>query len=173
MKSLHSLSDHVSGLTAQAIQAFAHGTGLDPSRLREWNAPSVPTEGFIGDPAALPAGRSYPDAGLPPLMHDGQSPLRLKVENVLVWDDCATPGIDDLERILFEDEFRSDPDRMSEASQEEREGQFSDVLNPVIDDEKTVGYEENDQEKRDASPSEIALRAKCLVHMPSIAGGGK
>ena len=173
MKSLHSLSNHVSGLSAQTIQAGAHAFGTTLTRVRERNIASVPSKSFLGDPLSLSACRRNPDSRLTSLMNDHKRPLCIEFENLAVRNEFSSQGINYFDVFGAQDKFRLYPEQISQSSKNKRAQKFKKSLSLAFNNHEAIGYKESKQKQRSSRPNEITFGAKDFIHRPSIAGESK
>lgn len=106
-------------------------------------------------------------------MNNRQSPLRLKVSHFAIWNSGSSERIDHFDRIISQNEFRSDPEDMNACSEYQREEKLEASLHWIAYHQDAIRYEEKNENEGDTSPYEVAPWAKGVVHMPSIAGERK
>ena len=173
MKSFNSLSNEVSSLSAETIQARAHSFSSGVSRFGKWNSSAIPTISRIGYPSTLSASRSNPYAGLSILVNNSERPLGLKIEHIAVRNQNLVKGIHHLNNIISKDELGSNPNYVSNPTQRKRNCQLENVLHGIGNDHEAISGEEKNKYERGTRPYKIASGSKGFRHMPSIAGDRK
>lgn len=170
MKTLNSLSNHVRGLSAKTVQASAHGFGLGITGFGQRNVASQHAKSLFSNPLAFSASRSNPNSGFAPGVNNPESPLRLKIEHILVGDGLSAKRINNFYGVVTENKFGLNPDRTGNCDQHSTNQQFERDFKSAVIDSKTVNSKKTDQQNRKASPYEVTSGAKSFIHTPIIAG---
>ena len=165
MKTLNSLSNHVSGLSAKTVKASTHGFGLGMTGFGERDVTSQHAKSLFSNPLSFSARRSNPNSGFTSSVNNSESPLRLKFEHILVGDGLSSKRVNNLYSVISENKFGFKPDRAGDCDQHSTNQQLEgDFKSAVIDSKKT------DQQNRKASPYEVTSGTKSFIHTPIIAG---
>lgn len=170
MKSLYSLSDHVSSLSAKAVETFAHSFRGNTVGLGKRHVAAVKTKLSISNPLSFATRGSDPDSSLSLGVNDLQSPLCLELDDIAIGNRFTSPWINNMHNIILKNQFGSNPYQISTAAQNNAHQQLNSSLSRILKDKETVGSKEKKQNKRSASPYEITFGAKGLRHLPIIAG---
>ena len=173
MNSLDTLSNQVSGLSANAVQTFAHRFHTAISGFREGKTAAVPTKFFISDPTLLSAGGRNPYSSLSPRMNNGKNPLRIKTNHIAVANRLGIKGVDNFDRIFSQNQFRSNPNEVCNSPENKGEHHLKEGLNGASTNPETINGKEGNQYKRGTGISKITTRPKGFIHLPSIAGERK
>ena len=170
MKSLNSLSNHVSSLPAKAVETFAHGSRFSATGFGQGHVGSVKTKLRVSYPSTLATGGSNPDSSLTTSVNDLKSPLRFEFNNIAVRNRFTSPRIDNEYFVIAKNKFGFDPDQIGETAQHNAHQQFNTPLTWIFKNKEAVGRKENQQQKRSTGPDEITFGAKGFRHVPIIAG---
>jgi len=170
MKSLNSLSDHVSSLSTKAVKTFAHGSRVNAVGFGERHAASVKTKLGIGYPSSLATSGSNPNSSLTSRVNYLKSPLRFEFNNIAVGNRFTSPRINHKYFVITKNQFGFNPYQIGETAQHNTAQQFNNPLSWILEDKETVGGKENQQKKRSAGPDEVTFGAKGFRHVPIIAG---
>lgn len=173
MSSLHSFSDHVSGLAAKTVKASTHGLQLNSARLRERDITTKPAKFLISDPALLSTRRSNPYFGISPTMRDCQRPLCVELNYFVVRNNYAAQRIYNLKVGNSQDHFGFYPDQVHSNCQNQTDRKFKDTVFGAGCNQHTVHSKEKYQYKGDARPEKVAAGAKGFIHITIIAGETK
>ncbi len=170
MKTLNSLSNHVSGLSAKTVHTSAHSFGLGMTGFGKWDVTSQHAKFLFSNPSSLSTSRGNPNSGFTSSVNNSESPLSLKFEHILVGDRFSSKRINNLKSVISENKFGFDPDRTGNCDQDSANQQFQGDFKSAVIDSKTVNSKKTDQQNRKASPRKIASGAKSFIHTPIIAG---
>ena len=170
MRSLHSLSDHVGGLSAQTVETGAHGFFSPVLGFGRGKTTGVPTKLFLGYPSLLTTSWSNPHSGCSTTMNDRKTPLSFQFQDIAIGNQFSSERVNNLNYIFSQDKFRSDPEKVSRCAQNNAHANFEGRLNKIGNHDNTVDAKEGDQDKGNTGPRKIASRSKSFIHISSIAG---
>ncbi len=170
MKSLNSLSNHVSSLPAKAVETFAHGSRFSAIGFGKGHVSSVKAKLRVGYPSSLAACGSNPDSSLASSVNDFQSPLRFEFNNIAVSNRFTSPRVNNKYFVITKNQFGFNPDQIGDTAQHNAHQQFNNPLTWIFENKETVGGEKNQQQKRCTSPDVITFGAEGFRHVPIIAG---
>ena len=170
MKSLNSLSNHVSSLPAKAVETFAHGSRFSAIGFGKGHVSSVKTKLRVGYPSSLAACGSHPDSSLASSVNDFQSPLRFEFNNIAVSNRFTSPRVNNKYFVIAKNQFGFNPDQIGDTTQHNAHQQFNNPLTWIFKNKEAVDSEKNQQQKRSTRPDEITFGAKGFRHVPIIAG---
>ena len=170
MKSLNSLSYHVSGLSAKTVEASAHAPSVVVSGFREWDIASQHAESLFSYPLSLSASRGNPYSGFTSSVNNCESPLGFEFDNIGIGNQLGSERVYNLYNVIPENKFRFYPNCKGNSNQYNTNQEFEDDLKCAGIDRKTVSSKKRDQYDRNSSPYKITSGAKSFIHMPIIAG---
>ena len=170
MKTLNSLSNHVSGLSAETVHTSAHGFGLCVTGFGKRDIATQHAKSLFSNPLSFSASRGNPNSGRSTSVNNSESPLRLKFEHILVGDGLSSKWVNNLYSVISENKFGFNPDRAGNCDQHSTNQQFEGDFKSAVIDSKTVNGKKTDQQNRKASPYEITSGAESFIHIPIIAG---
>ena len=170
MSSLYPLSNQVSRLSASAGKTLAHRFRSAISEFGHGYSASIPTKFLVGNPSALAAGRCYPNLSLATGMNNGESPLRLKLKNVSIWNQLGPNWVNHFNRLGMQYKFWSNPNKVNNHREPHAQNQFKKVLQAVAYNNEAINDEQRNEKERNTSPNVIASRPESFIHIPSIAG---
>ena len=173
MHPFNSLFNHVSSLTANAVQTLTHGFHTEFSGFRDRKTTSVPAKFFLGNPSLLTAGGGYPNLGFTFSVNDRKNPLSFKTDDFAVRDQFGAQRVNHFDMFATQNKFRSNPDQVRERSQENADANVSNYLRGISAYPDAIRSKKSDQTKSAEGPSKISSGSKSFVHLPSIAGERK
>ncbi|MFM6977577.1 MAG: hypothetical protein ACKOWR_02520 [Micrococcales bacterium] len=131
---------------------------------------SLELDGRLGQTLPASIGRGNPDFYLAGFSFNGQDPVNIHADDVLVVDGNFPERIVDNQFGITQNDFGSYPNQVNQAAQNDNQ---SKVQKKVVN----TGWVENalhqiDGQKKisQTSPSDIGFRAKSLMHSPIITG---
>ena len=170
MNTLNSLSNHVSGLSARTVHASAHGLGLEMTGFGKRDIASQHAKPLFSNPSSLSTSWGNPNSGFTSSVNNGESPLSLKFEHILVGDRFSSKRINNFKSVIPENKFGFDPDCTGNCDQHSTYQQFQGDLKSVAVNSKTVNAKKTYEQNRNASPRKITSGTKSFMHTPIIAG---
>ena len=170
MKTLNSLSNHVSGLSAKAVHTSTHGFGLGMTGFGKRDIASQHAKSLFSNPLSLSTSWGNPNGGFTSSVNNSESPLRLKFEHILISDGGSSKWVYNLKSMIAENKFGFDPDGTGNCDQHSTNQKFEGDLKSVAVDSKTIHGKKTYQQNRNASPSKITSGTKSFIHTPIIAG---
>lgn len=173
MSSLNPLANHVSGLSAHAVEALAHRLHAAFSLRRVWKIASKPSKFFISNPSAFSGRGRYPDFSYAATMNDGENPLRLQLNDIRVWNQFSPNRVNHFNRLITQNKFWSNPNQVSNCAETNTNSHFKSSLHSAINHKDAVYSEENKKKERGTGPNVVTSRPKGFIHIPSIAGDRK
>ena len=173
MRSLNSFTNHVGGLTADAVEARTHRFRSRISGITKWNTSTKPTEFLFRNPALLSARRGYPHSARAASMNDCKAPFGFQLQNIAVGNQLGPKRIYNFNRVNSQNKFGFYPKDIYKSAENGAQQQVPHDLNTVGNNPQAVRGEECNQYVRSPRPSEVASRSKGFIHHPSIAGERK
>lgn len=170
MKTLNSLSNHVSGLPTKAVQTSTHTFRSVVSGLRKRDTTSIHSKSLLGYPLSLSTSGSNPDSSFAPRVNDTQSPLCLEFKHVLVSNKVGTKRVYNFQRLFSKNEFGPNPNRKADSGQNQTNHHFDSNLKSIRVYDITVQSKKSDEQDRNAGPYKIAFGTKGFIHSAIIAG---
>ena len=173
MQSLNSFANHVGGLTTQTVEARTHRFHSRTFGIAQWNVTAKPSKLLICDPALLSASGGYPHSALTASVNDRKTPLRFKIQNVGVRNRFGSQRINNLNHVIAQHKFWSQPEDVNHSNQSRAQRQFENGLAGALRYPETICAKESDQDNGSSRPSKVTARPKGFIHHPSIAGERK
>ena len=173
MQTLNSFANHVGGLTTQTVEARTHRFHSRTFGIAQWNVTAKPSKLLICDPALLSASGGYPHSALTASVNDRKTPLRFKIQNVGVRNRFGSQRINNLNHVIAQHKFWSQPEDVNHSNQSRAQRQFENGLAGALRYPETICAKESDQDNGSARPSKVTARSKGFIHHPSIAGERK
>ena len=173
MRSLNSFTNHVGGLTADAVEARTHRFRSRISGITKWNTSTKPTEFLFRNPALLSSRRSYPHSARAASMNDCKAPFGFQLQNIAVGNQLSSKWIYNFNRVNSQNKFGFNPKDVDKKTEDGAQHEVAQNLCIVVDNPQAVRGEECNQYVRSPRPSEVASRSKGFIHHPSIAGERK
>ena len=170
MKTLNSLSNHVSGLSAKTVHASAHGLGLVMTGFGKRDIASQHAKPLFSNPSSLSTSWGNPNSGFTSSVNNGESPLSLKFEHILVGDRFSSKRINNLKSVIPENKFGFDPDCKGNSNQYSTNQEFEADSKRAGIDSETVSSKKSYQCNGNSSPYKITSGTKSFIHTPIIAG---
>ena len=173
MQSLYSFTNHVGGLSTQAVKALTHGFH-SPAFRSTCNVVSPgPAKFLFSYPSLLSARRGYPHSGSAACVNNRQAPLSFQIKHIAVGDQLGSKRIYNFNQISSQYEFWFNPKKVNKDAKYCADKQVADDLKIVFNNPETVNGKERDQYVRNSRPSKVASRSKGFIHQLSIPGEGK
>ena len=175
MRPLYSLSNHVCGLTAEAVETCTHADLFPIARLtfRRGNSTCIPTKFFVSYPALLSTGRGNPHCGSTLIVNDGQSPFGFKLQNFGIANALGSKRVYHFDRLDTQNHLGFDPDTVNNYSKDKTKYNFENRLKCVSTYKDAVCTKEDNKYIGTTGPSKVTSRSKSFIHSLSIAGETK
>ena len=173
MQSLNSFANHVGGLSTQTVEARTHRFHSRTFGIAQWNVTAKPSKLLICDPALLSASGGYPHSALTASVNDRKTPLRFKIQNVGVRNRFGSQRINNLNHVIAQHKFWSQPEDVNHSNQSRAQRQFENGLAGALRYPETICAKESDQDNGSTRPCKVTARSKGFIHHPSIAGERK
>jgi hypothetical protein len=173
MQPLNSFANHVGGLTTQTVEARTHRFHSRTFGIGQWNASAKPAKFLLCYPTLLSASGGHPHSALTASVNDRKTPLRFKIQNVGVRNQFSSQRINNLNHVIAQDKFWSQPEDVNHSNESRAQRQFENRLAGALRYPETICAKESDQDNGSSRPSKVTSRSKGFIHHLSIAGEGK
>jgi len=173
VRSLNSFTNHVGGLTADAVEARTHRFRSRISGITKWNTSTKPTEFLFRNPALLSSRRSYPHSARAASMNDCKAPFGFQLQNIAVGNQLSSKWIYNFNRVNSQNKFGFNPKDVDKKTEDGAQHEVAQNLCIVVDNPQAIRGKEGDQYIRSTGPSEVTAGSKGFIHHPSIAGERK
>ena len=170
MKTLNSLSNHVSGLSTKTVQTSTHRFRVVMSGFGEGKVASEHSKSFLSNPLSFSTGGSYPHSDFTASVSNSQSPLSIEFGNIFVGNNLGTKRVYNLHQLFSENKFGFDPNGKGNSDQNRTDQQFPSDLKSVVIYSKTVTSKKTYKYDGNTSPHKITSGTKSFIHTPIIAG---
>lgn len=167
---IHSFANKRSSKTAVTAEALAHRSVFDGLTLGQWYSVVSPAERTIGYPPTLAIGWGYPNLDAGAAVIDLQSPLGLEFGDCAVLNGDLFEGVHHDEVFVSKNQLRFYPEQVSGSSHKNCNRKIKHEATGTSWVENRLGQENGIQAKRQASPNQVAFRAKNCIHASIIAG---